>query len=87
MTKTLASLMLLCGSVLLLAATKPAAAKPATAQADAGPTSAVESSAPPLQAVTERLLALCGYSENPEYFKRSLREFIGRGTGDPRNSN
>ena len=36
---------------------------------------------------TERLLALCGYSENPEYFKRSLREFIGRGTGDPGNSN
>jgi pyruvate-ferredoxin/flavodoxin oxidoreductase len=33
---------------------------------------------PAVQQVVERLLALCGYSRDPEYFSQSLREFISR---------
>jgi pyruvate-ferredoxin/flavodoxin oxidoreductase len=34
-----------------------------------------------VQTLTENLLAMCGYSGDPVYFKRSLREFLGRGPG------
>ena len=35
------------------------------------------------QRLTQRLLALAGYSEDPDYFKQSLRRFVTR--GDRRN--
>ncbi|HLB29906.1 MAG TPA: 4Fe-4S binding protein, partial [Gammaproteobacteria bacterium] len=53
------------------------------------PPDALEPSAPApvagqsLEAMTENLLALCGYSGDPAWFMRSLREFLGRGSGGP----
>ncbi len=59
---------------------KPAAATPEQPAVSPPPAAAIP--APDAhRELTEKLLALCGYSNNPEFFRQSLRDFL-QGTGE-----